>query len=209
MCNKKHPFYYIYFHKHSNTNMIYPALSYIREALNESFRNEFSITENKVVLSNIINPDGSTVAKIENKIVFFLLNLDEEAALKNNINRHSTHESGGFNKKKPNIYLNLHIIFCANFIGANYTEGLRYLSALIRFFQNKNILKPDFATSNPNDNKLLVELCKLDYSDMSHVWSSIGSKMLPSAVYKIRLLSMEDTTITKVVPAISQPNNQN
>lgn len=188
--------------------MIHTTLAYIREVLNESFRKEFSITENKVVLSNILNPDGSLNTKTANKIVFFLLNLDEEPVLKNSNNPNISNLRGGFNPINPKIYLNLHIIFCANFTGENYDEGLRYLSAVIRFFQLNKKLTPDFENSNPSDNKLFFELCKLNYSDVSHVWSTIGSNVLPAAVYKVRVLSMEDSTMTKIVSAISQPNKQ-
>lgn len=185
--------------------MIHSALIYIRDVLNENFKNEFSITENKVVLSNIVNPDGSIADDTDGKIVFFLVNLDEESALKNNLNRSSNNGSGAFTQRKATMHLNIQLIFCANFIGKNYVEGLRYLSALIRFFQTNNRLTPKLSSINPDNNRLLFELCKLDYSELSHVWSAIGSKIVPSVIYKVRILTMEDTSVSKIVPPIKDP----
>ncbi|MDN3663811.1 DUF4255 domain-containing protein [Algibacter miyuki] len=188
--------------------MIHATLNYVKDVLNENFRNEFSISENKVVLSNIINPDGSAVNNTYDKIVFFLINIEEETMLKNNQNRYSQNDSGSFAQTNPTLFLNLHLAFCANFTGSNYSEGLRYLSALIRFFQDRPILNPKLSNSSAKDGRLVFELCKLDYSELSHVWSSVGSKLLPSAIYKVRVLSMEKGAVTKVVPAITNPNKQ-
>jgi hypothetical protein len=179
---------------------------YIRDVLNENFKNEFSISENKVVLSNVVNPDGSVTNETEDKIVFFLVNLEEEAALKNKINR-SSNGGGAFAHRNATIHLNIQLIFCANFVGKNYIEGLRYLSTLIRFFQNNNKLTPKLSDNNPENNRLMFELCALDYNEFSNVWSAIGSKMMPSVIYKVRLLVMDETSINRMIPSINEPNN--
>jgi len=67
--------------------MIDIALTHIRDILNEHFKNEFSISENKAILSNLVKADGSSAQNIDGKIVFFLVCLDEESALKNSLNR--------------------------------------------------------------------------------------------------------------------------
>lgn len=188
--------------------MIHTALTYVRDLLSENFKNEFSITENKVVLSNIVNPDGSVASNTDGKIVFFLLNLNEEATLKNNSNRSSNNGSGSYGYKSPTVNLNLQLLFCSNFIGNNYIEGLRYLSSLIRFFQIHNSLTPEFSDNGNGPNKLQFELCKLDYSDLSHIWSSIGSKIMPSVLYKMRLISFDDVPVSKVIPVISEPKRE-
>jgi tRNA/tmRNA/rRNA uracil-C5-methylase (TrmA/RlmC/RlmD family) len=186
--------------------MIHSALTYVKDILNENFKKKFKISENKVVLSNIVNPDGSIVHNTDNKIVFFLLNLDQEATLKNNINRSSNSDSS-FTQRKPSLHLNIHLIFCANFIEKNYEEGLRYLSALISFFQNNNKLTPKLS-NNINNNQLLFEMCRLNYSELSNVWSTIGSKMTPFVIYKVRILAMDDSSISKMIPAIKTSKNQ-
>ena len=184
--------------------MIQAALTYICDLLNENFKNEFSITENKVILSNIVNPDGSVTKDTEGKIAFFLLNLEEEATLKNNLNR-SSNIKGTFVQKNATMHLNIQLIFCSNFVGKNYSEGLRYLSTLIRFFQNNKRLAMTSSLNNLKNNRLMFEICKLNFSELSHIWSAIGSKIMPFVVYKVRILTLDDTSLTKIIPAIKEP----
>ena len=121
--------------------MIDVALSHIRDLLNENLKREFSLPEGKkVALSNIIKADGSLAQEVDGKIVFFLINVDEEATLKNSINR-SSGGSSSFFQKTPALHLNMYILFCANFDSSLYIEGLQYLSALIRFFQIISVSK--------------------------------------------------------------------
>jgi hypothetical protein len=186
--------------------MIHNSLTYIRDVLNENFKREFSTSENIVVLSNIVNPDGTIPENIDSKIVFFLVNLNEKATLKNNFNRNSNQDGGSFAKTKPTIHLNLQLIFCANFIGRHYEEGLRYLSSLISFFQINNRLRPNSSRNLDSDN-LLIELSKLDFSELSRLWSAIGSKIMPSVHYKLGLLAIEDTARGKSVPSLNEQSN--
>lgn len=188
--------------------MIHTVLTYIREILNQHFKNEFSISENMVVLSNIINPDGTTSQNVEGKIVFFLTSLDEETSLKNSPNRSIKPGNDGFTKKVVPLHLNMQLLFCANFTDRNYTEGLRYLSSLIRFFQgHKKISLPPPKDSNHTIDNITFELCKLDYGELSHLWSAIGSKLMPSIMYKAGILVFDDVSVTGMVPSIKEPES--
>lgn len=189
--------------------MIDIALALIRDSLNEHFRNEFSITENKVVLSNIIKSDGSAAQNVDGKIVFFLISLDEEAALKNSLNRSSEQANGSFAVKSPAMHLNMQLLFCANFDSAIYVEGLSYLSSLIRYFQNNKRIALDQSGGNGvSKNRLVFELCKLDYAGLSHLWSAIGSKLMPSVLYKVSLLVFDDAPVRRIIPAVKQTENK-
>ena len=182
--------------------MIHSALIYIRDILNENFRKEFSISENKVVLSNLSDQDGSLAHNTEGKIVFFLVNLDEEPTLKNNLNRFTSKKPSSFSHGRATMYLNMRLMFCANFTGKNYIEGLQYFSQVIHFFQNTSDLSFDSAKGR----RLNFELSQENYGDLGHIWSSIGSKMLPSVLYKVGVLTFDDTPIQKIIPAVTQSN---
>lgn len=187
--------------------MIHATLTHVRDILNQHFKNEFSISENKVVLSNIVNADGGLAANVDGKIVFFLVNLDEKATIKDNPNRSIDHQAGSFAKTPPPLALNMHLLFCANFRGNNYTEGLRYLSSLIRFFQINSKIVPDQTVNlKPRISALTFEISKLDYSDLSHLWSAIGGKLMPSIVYKVSLLVLDDVPESRQVPPIQEPD---
>ena len=115
--------------------MIDVALTLIRDLLNQHFKNRFSISENKAILSNLVEGDGSFPREVEDKIVFFLLKIDEESSLKNRGSHSSEMSSAQYPVKAPPLFLNLYVIFCANFRNQNYIEGLNYLSSVISFFQ--------------------------------------------------------------------------
>ena len=188
--------------------MIDTALTYIRDLLNEHFRNEFSISENKVVLSNIIKTDGTAAQNVDGKIVFFLVSLDEESTLKNSIGRTSGKNDGSYAYKTPPLHLNLQLLFCSNFDSNVYTEGLSYLSSLIRFFHANKIISLDHLNnSNHKPGRLSFELCKLDYDQLSHLWSAVGSKLMPSVIYKVGMVMFDDDMPRKVIPAIKNPDS--
>ena len=188
--------------------MIDTALTYIRDLLNEHFRNEFSISENKVVLSNIIKNDGSAAQNVEGKIVFFLVSLDEESTLKNSVGRTPGNNGGSFAVKTPPLHLNLQLLFCSNFDSNVYTEGLSYLSSLIRYFHANKIISLDHLNnSTQKPGRLSFELCKLDYDQLSHLWSAVGGKLMPSVIYKVGMIMFDDAPVRKVIPAIKDPES--
>ena len=125
------------------------------------------------------------------------------------MNRSIGPENGSFAQKSPSLHLNMQLLFCANFDSSIYTEGLSYLSSLIRFFQiNKRIVLDPTNNSGSTKNRLSFELCKLDYAELSHLWSAIGSKLMPSVLYKVGLLVFDDTPMKKIIPAVKETENQ-
>jgi hypothetical protein len=181
--------------------MIENTLTFIRDIINQNFKREFSISENIVLLSNFVNPDGTIPENLENKIVFFLVNLKHGPTLKNNINRNSNQDGKSLVNVKPTINLNLQLIFCANFVGNQYDEGLKYLSSLIHFFQINARLSPDSFRTPANLN-LAIEPSNLNFNELNYLWSAIGSKIVPSVVYNLRLSVIEDMAIKKSLPTI-------
>jgi len=184
--------------------MIDVALTLIRDLLSQHFKNRFSISENKVILSNLVEGDGSFPREVEDKIVFFLLKIDEESSLKNRGSFSSEMSSAQYQVKTPPLFLNLHVIFCANFRNQHYIEGLNYLSAVINFFQQHKSIAPTVSNGlSKRVEKLSFELCKTDFDQLSHIWSSVGSKLLPAVLYKISIVVFDDTPIKKITPAVT------
>ncbi len=188
--------------------MIDVTLTYIRDLLNEHFRNEFSISENKVVLSNIVKPDGSEAQNVSGKIVFFLVGLEEESTLKNSTNRNQHSGGGAYAYRSSSLPVNLRLLFCSNFDSNIYIEGLSYLSALVRFFHANKRIPLDIPNSN-SPKYISFELCSLGYDELSHLWSAIGSKLMPSVLYKAGVVMHDDISIQKITPAVSKPETAN
>ena len=167
--------------------MIYQAISTISQVINDYLKNRFSIVEDKVVVSNLVNADGSVAVTEPDKIIISLANLQQETV--------SHRGKAGTNKP---VNLNLFILVSAHFESENYVEGLRYLSGVISFFQaNKTLNHANTPDLDNGIEKLSFEIVNQDLQNLSHLWGSIGSKYMPSVLYKVRMVSIQDGDLSE------------
>ena len=191
--------------------MIGLALKLLRDELSEYvFQNKRpgdSITQDDVILHNIALMDGDASGDLSNKIVITLVNSEEESTLKNNSNAVRT--INGIRYVEPAVFLNLYILITAT-LGQDlqdaYEFALHRLSLIIQFFQAKKsfTVKNSPFTSISNDNnipqetkdeiRLNVELYTLTFEQINHLWGSLGGKQVPFAMYKIRLVKIQENT---------------
>jgi hypothetical protein len=93
--------------------------------------------------------------------------------------------------KNPKIYLNLYALFAVNL--SSYPESLKRLSFIIQFFQYQNVFTPLGSPGLPAGiEKLILDLNTLSFQDMNNLWGILGSKYLPSVMYKIRMISISE-----------------
>jgi len=95
--------------------------------------------------------------------------------------------------RNPSVQLNLFGLFSAH--TNTYSTALEILSYIIQCFQAQRTFE---SQTNPNLDprigKLTLDLFALNFEQLNHLWSTLGGKYLPSVLYKIRLVSIEDTT---------------
>lgn len=169
--------------------MIHNVLTSIVAALNEHIRNELSLQEDMVILTNPVDLKGSLNTQIDNKLCVFLQHLEEERIIKNG----SYQSSGGMN---PPLHINLFLMFVANFPDPNYTESLRYVSLVLEYFQGNRIMdRSNTPMLSANVDKISFEYYNLDFNELNNVWSLLGLKYMPSVIYKIKLLSFTNNLI--------------
>lgn len=188
--------------------MIYEALKIIQDELNIYLKNTpldnqngevslLSASEDVAVLGNISRIDDASNSSLESKVVITLVNVEEEKILKNNPHYKSINNTTF--KSNPVVYLNCYVLFTANFgiadsqgITIGYDDSLRYLSAVVAFFQKKYVFDRQ---NTPNlDNrveKLIVDIHTLNFEYLNHLWGILGGKYLPSVLYKVRLIPIE------------------
>jgi hypothetical protein len=184
--------------------MIYEALSCLVDEMNEHFRSRLKLNEQKVILSSIVNQDGTIAIQGENKIVITLINIEKESAM-------SVSQKGAAslsNSVQP-LNLNLFVLFSAYFSQGNYPESLRFLSFVIGYFVNK----PVFNHSNTPDleskiDKLTFEIVDLNPDTVSNLWSGLGAKYMPSVVYKVRMITFDETFVREFRPSISSVSDE-
>lgn len=168
--------------------MIYSVLSTVSDKLNSYLKNRFALGEDKVILSNIVNQDGSLAITESDKVILTLVNVQEETV--------SSRLNSMDNMPRP-VNLNLYVMVSCYFTDTNYPEALKFLSAVLSFFQSNVV----FNHSNTPDlhfnvDKLTFEIVNQDLQNMSHLWGTIGGKYLPSVLYKIRMITIQEGNIT-------------
>ena len=184
--------------------MIDKALSFLSDEINAYLEfnvgNEYNDT---VKLSAIVGQDGSSVKDTDNSLILSLVNIEEDRILKSQL---PTVEkiNGQVAKINPEVKLNLYLLFTANF--NNYKESLKFLSHIVSFFQINNVFAPgSHPTLDPGVKKLIVDMHTISFEQQNNLWGSIGAKYMPSVMYKLRLIVIKETVISKRSDAISEP----
>lgn len=183
--------------------MLAKSLIFITKFLNKEIKMSFGINENRVIASSLINPDGSITSNIENKIIVSVINLEHETTMKS-MKNYITDASGNYGKIAPPVHLNLFLLISANYDSGNYLEAHKMLSAVISTFQaNPFFTKQDYPEMEAPVEKLTFEIFNLPINELSHIWSGIGAKYVPSIIYKVRMMAMQQQLIQKEIPGIT------
>lgn len=175
-------------------------MQFLAEELNKYFNVKIpggDVNQPRLVVGNIAlsaevtapNPD------VKNKAVLSLVNIEEDRIARQQENYVKTNTSTVY--KSPPIHLNLFILFSVN--RGRYDECLNFLSNIIQFFQYQNVFTPITHPSlDSRIQKLMVDLHTLNFEQSNHLWSILGGKYLPSVMYKVRQLTLdEDLTISE------------
>jgi hypothetical protein len=160
-----------------------------------------------VIMANIAAIDAANSnLDLERKVILSLVNIEEEAALKNAGPLYRNVKT--LNYVNPPIYLNLYILITAHY--EKYEDALTRLSNVIQFFQGKNSFSlknspPNDMLLNPEtyeDIQLHLEMFSLSFEQLNHLWGSLGGKQWPSVLYKVRLVKISENRITAQGPII-------
>lgn len=152
-----------------------------------------------VILSNILNQEGKTVFneksddKSSHYLLITLINIEEEKHLRP---PQRTREFGGMQigKQNPEVNLNLYVLFTA--FSSEYLTCLGIISDAISFFQHKNYFDAsNTPTLHPKIQKMVADMHSLTFEQQNYMWGLMGAKYLPSVVYKLRTLSIDEDII--------------
>ena len=181
--------------------MIHNALNFIAQEINRYLNNAGGTANDKLVVVTSIVSNGD-LAIPGKTIGLTLMNIEEDRVAKDQ--RVTVKNAlGEIETRNPDIYLNLFILISANFDAAktedpteDYLEGLKQLSQIITFFQGKSVFtqsnSPLLALIDPSIERLSVELFSFNFEQMNHFWSIVGHSYLPSVLYKIRMITIQE-----------------
>ena len=92
------------------------------------------MNQDVVVLSNVVDHEGRAFPDAKNRLVMFLANIQHETTI-STFNRTTPIDNDSYAVICKPIYINLYVLFFANFYDTNYSEGLGVISRTISFFQ--------------------------------------------------------------------------
>ena len=171
--------------------MIFETLAILSEEVDAYLGGDVIVIEN-VTSVDLTEGRGTLVA---NKVILSLLNIQEESTMKNFPN--VSVKGDRMLYKNPIVNLNLFLLFSAN--RSTYTQSLSDLSKVIEFFQGKKqftqsntIFKREVSPLNNVGNfKFSVELYTPTFEELNFIWGTLGGKQLPSALYKVSVIEVE------------------
>lgn len=185
--------------------MIDAAINIIASSTNQHLMRTYGLHEDVVVVSNILEQDGTVATHVDNKIVVSLVNIEKDSLplSQQNINAPTASRIPVTNLP---IHFNLYLMFASYFSGGNYREGLKFLSNTISYFQGQSVF--DHENSPEMDRsieKLVLDIQNLSMDDLSNLWGILSGKYLPSVLYKVRMVSYDSTAVKGQTPEVSKP----
>ena len=185
--------------------MIDSAINHIATELNQHLMRTFGLNEDVVVVSNILEQDGTVATHVNNKIVVSLVNIEKDSVPFRQQNVSSVGATRTVVTNPP-IYFNIYLMFASYFSGNNYQEGLKFISNTISYFQGQDVFDQQNSPGlNRNIDKLILDVQNLDMNDLSNLWGILSGKYLPSVLYKVRMATYDSSAVKKQTPSVLKP----
>lgn len=187
--------------------MIYETLEILMEQIT-TYLGTKPNDDSILLLENSAKIDDATISKIKDRVIVTLLNLEEETTLKNIPN--TQFKNGKTIYKNKPVNLNLYVLFAAN--RTTYEKSLISISNIIAFFQSKKVFtqtNTPFSSSNSafddlKEFKFVVDLYTPTFEQLNYIWGTLGGKSVPSVLYKVSILHIENNSIQDIGTPITQ-----
>ena len=167
----------------------------------------FGLNEDVVVVSNILEQDGTVATHVNNKIVVSLVNIEEESLLRNSKTPPARPTGARATVTSPPLHVNLYLMFASYFGGNNYQEGLKFISNTIFYLQGQSVFNQHNSPGlDAGIDKLTLEMHNLDITDLSNLWGVLSGKYLPSVLYKVRMITVDAGAVRDQLPGVGRPD---
>lgn len=176
--------------------MIAETLNFLAAELNAYLNLKMMATSDlRVKVGNVARAlDGSLSGNdsLDEKAILSLVNLEEDRSVRRQETAIKTATTARY--KNPPLLLNLYLLISVN--KTNYPDSLVLLGHLVQFFQFQNIFTPlTHPGLDARIQKLAVELYTMNFEQVNHLWSTLGGKYLPSALYKVRQIVVDENAV--------------
>ncbi|MEG3437621.1 DUF4255 domain-containing protein [Pannus brasiliensis CCIBt3594] len=182
--------------------MLDVVLKFFKDELNTYLLARTSSDLVKVEMRKLVDDSGKLPSDSNDSILASIVNIEEDRVFKSQLPEH-LYTNGKHIVLEPELKLNLYVMFAANF--GQYDRALKYLSHVLTYFQARSSFTSDeYPALDPRVEKLTTELQSLTYEQLNQIWAFIGGKYLPSVIYKIRVVALQDEAPKIVRPAIEE-----
>ena len=172
--------------------MLEKPLQFIELSLNNylRLRNRGSGHDTYLELTDIVDEQGK-FAVAQSTVGMSLINIEEERVNRAQLPEVIRGEKGAVGYANPEIRLQLHLLFVANF--KDHDDSIKNISAVISFFQSNNVFTPaKYPELDEKIKKIIFELGSYGFEQLSYVWGVLGTNYRPSVIYKMRLVTIQE-----------------
>lgn len=186
-------------------HMIDAAVGHIASELNQYIKRTFSLSEDMVVISNLLELDGSVSVQVNNKLAIFLVNVEKDSMPQQMGHLNASGAVRSTVSGAP-LYLNLYVMVAGNFSGSNYSEGLKFISTVVSYFQRQPMMdQHNTPALDKRIEKLMLDIENMSIQDLSSMWGMLGGKYLPSVLYKVRMVTFDAGDIQQQSHLLRKP----
>jgi hypothetical protein len=169
--------------------MLDSVLTFLESEINVYVRKRTGIATDMVEAGPIADDQGKWAVK-EGQLRLALINIEEERALRSQVPQRAL-QDGSHIILQPDLKLNLVLMIAGRL--KNYADTLRYLSHVMTFFQAHSAFSAaEYPGLDPRIAMLSVELLAYGPEQLNQTWAYLGTKYLPSVVYRVRMVVLQD-----------------
>ena len=144
--------------------------------------------------------DGDDFQVLKDNLIVSLVNIEEDRVAKTPDNFIRQGEKTIY--RNPPLHFNITLIFSATH---SYDKALPLIEGIIRFFQVKTVFDSSNTTGlDAEIDKVIFDLISLNLEQMHQLWTSLGGRYIPSVVYKMRMMTINEAVNLKEAKAITQ-----
>jgi hypothetical protein len=170
---------------------------------------------NVVDLKSIVLPNGAVNVTDTTHVTVMIVGVDEERR-EGKRPHYIPSEDKNFFRLNPPVEIDLFVLFVAH--NTDYETSLRDLSNILGFFQANPVFNAEkyptlnAAVSKPDEKpwqlieRLSFMLHSLTFEQQNNLWAMLGSKYIPSVVYRMKMLTFFETKSNDKIASIAELN---
>jgi hypothetical protein len=134
-----------------------------------------------IVLSNVASVREGVSNRPQNALLMSLCNIQGQKAARE--------DASSGTVVAPPLYLDLYVLFLANFADIDYREGLQAISRMVEFIrENPSFSSEALPKLDPGIDRVTLELVNLELDALHDLMATIGITYKPSILCRIRLI---------------------